>query len=207
MAYIVARGLGSTLVTEGYAEGYTPSPCPGTMTWVSTTVYPNRVDLTFSGNTLLLGDVADYTQYSITGGTVPVTVTSIEAVGAILRVHTTEPKHGESLTLTIPTMTLKDTSLNIYYGPFSFVYTSVGVAPYIALAASLGGHSLKVIYSEPVVAADALDIANYSIPGLTVLGAAYETDSVYILTTSLQTPGTSYTVTVTNVRDLKNNPV
>jgi hypothetical protein len=75
------------------------------------------------------------------------------------------------------------------------------------MAYSLDGHTLKVIFSEAVVEADALDTANYSIPGLTVLGAAYETDNTYILTTSLQSPNTSYTVTVTNVRDLKDNPV
>jgi hypothetical protein len=174
---------------------------------VSTTAYSNRVDLQFSGTLVLYGDFLDYTKYSVTGGTVAVDVTSISAAGDILSVYTTEPKNGESLTLHLPTMTLEDVSSNVFYGPFTFNYTSVGVAPYIAMATPLDGHTLKVIYSEAVVSSDALDITNYSCPGLTISAAVYETDSVYILTTSTQDPGASYTITVTNVRDLKNNPV
>lgn len=194
MGILVTRGLGS----DGGGGGSGPSV-------VSTTGFANRVDVVFSAAVTLQGDCADYTNYSVTGGTVAVTTTSVAAVGATVSVYITEAKDGEVLTLHLPTMSILDGALAPYYGPYDLTFTSVGVDPVIALASSVDGHTLRVVYSEAVVEADALDTANYSIPGLTVVSIVKETDSVYLVTTSLQTPGAAYTLTVSNVRDLASN--
>jgi hypothetical protein len=76
--------------------------------------------------------------------------------------------------------------------------------------------AVKVNFSEPVDATTALNPANYSIPGLTVLSAAYSPNTNTVansaydtvkLTTSLQADNTAYTVTVTEVKDTANNTI
>lgn len=60
---------------------------------------------------------------------------------------------------------------------------------------------LVITFDEPVAATAAVP-QNFSIPGLTVTGAAILANPREIaLTTSAQTPGTVYTVTVSNIRD------
>ena len=82
--------------------------------------------------------------------------------------------------------------------------------PVLASAVAIDGHHLRISYNERVMPADALISSNYSITGgggLTVLAVVMETETVYVLTTTLQTPGQLYTVTVSNVRDLDGNPI
>lgn len=72
-------------------------------------------------------------------------------------------------------------------------------------------NKVKVIYSEAVLmttdADGALNLANYSIPGLTILNAASIAVDQVMLTTSLQTPGQTYSLTISNVEDLNGNPI
>jgi hypothetical protein len=76
-------------------------------------------------------------------------------------------------------------------------------------------HSVTVQFSEPV-GAGALTATNYSIPGLTVTGAAYAVGTNLVdnptydavkLTTSGQADNTPYTVTVSNVQDTAGNKI
>jgi hypothetical protein len=70
------------------------------------------------------------------------------------------------------------------------------------------GTVLNVIYSEPVVVSEALVAANYAITGsggLNVLSVERVSDTTYRVTTTLQSPGASYTLTVSNVHDLNGN--
>lgn len=80
---------------------------------------------------------------------------------------------------------------------------------YIALAASIDGIHVKVIFSEVVVQAEALNTANYLISGipsgLTILGITQETLLSYILTTTPQNVNQSYTVIATGIHDLAGN--
>ncbi len=76
--------------------------------------------------------------------------------------------------------------------------------PTISTVGNLG--ELQVVfvtYSEPVELASATNAANYSVNnGVTVLRVAPGADTrTVILTTSLLTPGVTYTLTVNNVRD------
>ncbi|HSU57277.1 MAG TPA: Ig-like domain-containing protein, partial [Candidatus Dormibacteraeota bacterium] len=76
-------------------------------------------------------------------------------------------------------------------------------------------HSVVVQFSEPVEPLSALNPLNYSIPGLTVSAASYAVDTNLVdapaydavrLSTSSQTDNTSYTLTVSNVRDAAASP-
>lgn len=109
----------------------------------------------------------------------------------------------ETATVLLPTY-------GLYDGDFTIPFVSVAQAPTIIAAEAIDGNTLRVIFSESVLDADALIPTNYVITGgggLTVSAVVKETDRFYVLTTSDQTPGVTYTVTVSNVRDLKQNPV
>jgi len=76
--------------------------------------------------------------------------------------------------------------------------------------------AVTVQFSEPLDAATALNIANYSIPGLTVVAAVFSTDTNLVanplhdavkLTTSLQASAAAYTVTASGVKDAANNTI
>ncbi|MBC8095860.1 MAG: hypothetical protein H7Y43_08605, partial [Akkermansiaceae bacterium] len=76
--------------------------------------------------------------------------------------------------------------------------------------------AVTVRFSEPVDAATALNPANYSISGLAVTGAKWAVDTNLVnspafdsvkLTTALQGDATTYTVTVTGVKDTANNTI
>lgn len=82
------------------------------------------------------------------------------------------------------------------------------VAPTILYAAGLAGlNKARIWFSEPLDPVTAQNPANYTIPGLAVTAATLVAppgnvgDSMVELTTSAQPPGTTYTVTVSNVKD------
>lgn len=90
--------------------------------------------------------------------------------------------------------------------------TTDNVKPTVASAtADDTGYGAIVQFSEPVDAPTALNPANYSIPGLTVVDARFATttnivdnpsyDAVHLTTTNVLADNTSYTVTVSNVKD------
>ncbi|MEW6159718.1 MAG: PA14 domain-containing protein, partial [Verrucomicrobiota bacterium] len=69
---------------------------------------------------------------------------------------------------------------------------------------------VKILFSEPIDPADALDIANYQIDGLTVTSARLLSDGRrVVLSTSAHTPGALYTLIVNRIRDVAaaRNPV
>lgn len=71
-------------------------------------------------------------------------------------------------------------------------------------------NSMTVVFSEPVEAASAANVANYSVsPSLTLSAPVTVNATTVRFTTSPQTSGTEYTVTVNNVKDqsAKANPI
>jgi len=71
-------------------------------------------------------------------------------------------------------------------------------------------NKITVTFSEPVTAASATALANYSLTGaLTISGAAQDPSDarIIVLTTSAQTLGTSYTLTINNIFDRFNNVI
>jgi len=82
------------------------------------------------------------------------------------------------------------------------------VPPSLLGAASISSNSIHVLFSEPVVPADATDINNYMLNnGVTVLSASMaNSNRAVILSTSPLTPDTTYTLTVSQIRDLASSP-
>ena len=61
---------------------------------------------------------------------------------------------------------------------------------------------VTVTFSKPVTTASAQTLANYSIPGLGITSAVQSTNNaIVVLTTTGQKEGTSYTLTVNNIKD------
>jgi hypothetical protein len=78
--------------------------------------------------------------------------------------------------------------------------------PFITSAIGNGiQNEVTVTFNENVDPATGTNIANYSIPGLTLSGAYLRAANVVALLTSAQTPGTRYTVTALGVRDTSRN--
>lgn len=79
--------------------------------------------------------------------------------------------------------------------------------------------TVEIIFNEKIDPTTAQDVANYTIPGLTVQSATLYTDTdssdgtdVYdgrkiVLTTSTQSLGTAYTLTIAGVKDLSGNAI
>lgn len=80
--------------------------------------------------------------------------------------------------------------------------------PVISLVEVIDAFTIRVIYNEPVVIAEATNALNYTFTGgLVAQSVVSETAASYVVTTSEQTPATSYTVTVNNIHDLIGNLV
>lgn len=85
------------------------------------------------------------------------------------------------------------------------------VLPVILQVASPKHTQVRVTFSEAVVmtaaANGALNLTNYSIPGLTLTAVVALTSQQVMLTTSAQSPNFLYNLTVTNIEDLQGNPI
>jgi hypothetical protein len=106
------------------------------------------------------------------------------------------------------------TGARLNYSGLPYVtFTSNGdtVLPIIYQVASPTHTTVRVTFSEPVVMTGgpngALNVANYSIPGLTITGIVSLTSQQVLLTTSAQAPNFLYSLTVTNVEDTQGNPI
>lgn len=93
--------------------------------------------------------------------------------------------------------------------PTSYTWNSqAGVNPYILDVRVLDAFTLRVIYNEAVVQSEATNTTNYSFTsGLVALQVTAESSSVYLVTTTQQIAGQSYTLTVSNVHDLNGNAI
>lgn len=204
-------GTSSALVsTMGYGDPGPAGPC-STFALLLAEIYEDRIELIFSVPVAVAGPAAVGAGWPITtlvsGAPIP-TVTSVQVVGPRIKLFTTEARTGVLYTLNFPIVGLTDMSSNPYSGPFTYNFLGNGIEPYVSLAGAEDGYHVKVIFSEPVVVAEALIPANYVITGgagLTVFEVTQETAQSFILRTSLQTVGQTYTVTVSNVHDLQGN--
>jgi hypothetical protein len=176
---------------------------------VSTQDFVNRLELTFNTPIQLDGPAPIPNQWLISAapGVVIPTISSVVVSGNKIKLYHSEAKTGAAYILTIPFAGIRDLSNGLYLGPFSSAFTGVGVAPFVSLAASDDSLHVKVIFSEAVNATQALNISNYSIPGLSIFDVKKETDQVFELKTSPQTVGVVYTLTVNNINDLYGNPI
>jgi len=190
-----------------------PLPTEGTVftfSVSSVTAFANRVEVTFNVNVELFGAgllASGWALSAVTVGAPVPSISSVAVAGQVVTLYTSgEFRTGASYNLDLPLVGIGDVDVVHYFtGPFTAALTGVGTAPTVVLAAADDGLHVRVVFSEQVVEAEALLAANYSIPGLTVSAVRKETNQVFVLTTSAQTPGTSYTVTVSGIHDLNGN--
>lgn len=168
---------------------------------LSTTISIKQISLNFSDAPSLVGDALSLSKWSISGvNSVSILSISISTNSIIL--ITSEMSNGGSYLLNIPQY-ITSTG-GPWVGPYSQTFTGVGATPVIVYSKVIDARHLEICFSEPVNKYDALNIANYSISGLVVVGVEQISDSIFRIQTSHQTVGTSYSIVASNIRDRDN---
>jgi len=191
-------------ITKGYGGG-------AALMLLSVNAFADRLELNFNVTVLAVGLAADPSAWSATTAvpSAPLpTFTSVVVSGSQVKLYMTEVLGSALYVLNIPLVGLKDLSSNPYLGPFTANFVGVGSPPYVVLAAAEDSYHAQVIFSEPVVVAEALVPANYVITGgggLTVYEVTQVDPKIFKLRTSLQDVGQSYTLTVSNIHDMLGN--
>lgn len=215
MPFPITKGFGSQGdgTSSGLASvmGYGDPGASSGFTLLVTEVYSDRLELVFSTNVQVIGPAADPAQWTITtgvsGAPIPV-VSSVVVVGPRIKLYYSEGRTGVLYLLHLPVVGIQSIFAVPYGGPFTAAFNGIGIVPYLVVAGAEDGFSVKVIFSEPVVVAEALIPANYVITGgagLTVFEVTQENAQIFELRTSLQVVGQSYLLTVSNVHDLQGN--
>jgi hypothetical protein len=146
--------------------------------------------------------------YTVSGG---VSVTAASLVGTGLnQVYLTTGTHtpGQTYTVTIAGIRDKATVPNIIPASIQAGYTyqvADAVAPRLLAASLQGGNQwLELTFSEPLDPATAQAVSNYTLSnGIQVIQATLnDAGTGVFLKTAAHVPGTAYTVTVKNVKDL-----
>jgi hypothetical protein len=93
--------------------------------------------------------------------------------------------------------------------PTSYTWNAqVNSKPFILDVIVVDAFTLRVIFNEGMVTEEATDTTNYTFTnGLVALQIVAQSASVYIVTTTQQAAGQSYTLTVSNVHDLNGNVI
>lgn len=138
-----------------------------------------------------------------------VTSAVLQADLQTVQLITATQTYGTSYTVTAANV--NDAHGNVISGSNMATFTGIDTTPpTVSSVTPVTDKTLNVVFSEPVDSVTAQTTANYSIaPGLVVASAALQADqkTVLLTTTTSQTKGTSYTVTVTGVNDIHNNVI
>jgi hypothetical protein len=142
---------------------------------------------------VLTGPAADASNWGVTGSST-VTVRDVLVDGKVVVVLVSHPLEAAGLySLSIP-LGLADTLTDPYQGPFDVSFTAVGDGVAILQASSIDARTIQVLFDAKPTAT-ALDPLSYTVSdGLTVASVSRVTDVVYLLTTSHQLMGGSYTI-------------
>lgn len=137
-----------------------------------------------------------------------VTDVVLQADGRTVRLTTSLQAWQTVYTLTVSNV--KDISGNIIVVDNTATFSGTdSTGPRVVSAASVTDRTVDVTFSEGVDAVTSQNTANYGItPGLAVEGAVVQSDGKTVrLTTSLQTYGHTYQITINGLRDLAGNPL
>lgn len=162
---------------------------PGGVLTLNFTQTPSAVTPFLTGNSMVAAN------WLIAGPTA-ISVVAVAVVGLTVQLTTTHPfQIGGTYQLTIPSGIMNvDLDLS-FAGPFTPTFLGAGDTCNIILAVAVDARLLQVTFDK-APGASALVAANYTVDhGLQILGAAKQSDFVYLLTTSHQLIGTTYTVT------------
>lgn len=151
--------------------------------------------------------VSEFAITTTTGNPIKVTKLELESPNQ-LRLYTEEQTTGATYTLELPRVGIVSVTGNPLNTPYKFTFTGQGVPPVFAMVRPVDARTLHVIFSEAVLESDATNISNYTItPTLSVFSATKITDRHYELKTSKQNELTTYSVEISNIRDLAQNPI
>jgi hypothetical protein len=165
----------------------------------------NIVTLTFDSAPVLLQDALIASKYLIIDpNNASVYIYSVTVVGNTVVLSTSWQANGTTYTLFLPQSWFANVGGAVFTGPFNGTFTGVATSPVIAITRTVDARTIDVYFNKPINKLDGLNINNYSINnGLIVTACTQISDSIFRLTTSHQTLGTSYTVTASNIRDFQ----
>ncbi|MDZ5471875.1 Ig-like domain-containing protein [Bacillus sp. 31A1R] len=180
----------------------------------------NKVTLTFNDASQLdAATIGNVSNYSISG----LTVTGVEVVSNPLTpgnktVVLSTSNQTPGTVYKVVASGIKDVFGNLPTSnlEFNFAGTSLDTTPpSLTTVTSASNTKVAVVFNDELDEATATNIANYTISGLTVTGAELDksdsTDPNYkkrvYLTTSAQTPGTVYKLSVKDVKDSSGNAI
>ena len=190
MPLIITEGLGS--VGSGVLQALSAVPTETTLT------------ITFTGQPVLSGPAAIPAGWSIVSSSGHSLVISSVVAHGITVVLTTEG-HVSGLTYTVnfPAVGIQGPGGEPYSGPYSIAYTGVGVSVVIVSVRAPDSRHVSLTFSEPVIASEALTVANYSIDnGISVLAVEQISPVIFELSTSLQVAHQAYGLTASNIHTI-----
>lgn len=181
----------------------------GTLQITSVIGAQNSVALNFNANIVVTGNASDFTHWSVIpfSGGIPVVVRNVMYSGSIVTVGVSEGTIGETYQILIPQGIIRVSDGSPLVPPFIQNFTSGGQPPVLIQISPFDSRIFDVVFSEEVNTTDALRTANYVIfPTLPVINVIkYDYNRYRIFTNQSSTPGQSYTLTVSNIRDLAGN--
>lgn len=143
--------------------------------------------------------------YTISNG-ISVSTAALNTAGTQVTLTTTAHTAGQTYTLTVANV--KDVSGNTIQASNTAQYTMPDItAPSLSNAAISNATTVVITFSEKVSTETANSISNYSVSnGVTVSSAQLNTAGTQVtLTTSVHTEGQTYTLTVSNIKDMAGN--
>lgn len=166
------------------------------------TVNPaNTITITCNStnNVVLTGDSLSTSNWAFTTTNgIAISPLSVTAVNKTIVITTTNQTIGATYTLSVPNGIVDATGL-VCTGPFSFSFTGLGTAPALLYSRSIDAHNIEICYSDKMDLNTTLNTLNYTIsPTLTVNSVTQITNNIFHISTSRQTSGTTYTITVNN---------
>ena len=138
------------------------------------------------------GQAQTLANYSVPGLTLSGTPTLNAGTNTVT--ITTSPQSGGQYTVSVANVTRNNDSSPLVINSAQFTYVSFNVAS----ATAVTNRSIAVTFDAPPTPAQATNLANYSVPGLTLTGTPTLAGSTVTIQTSSQLVQT-YTATVTNV--------
>lgn len=142
---------------------------------------------------------------------ISVTNATLQADNKTVQLITSPQTGGTNYTVTVTGV--QDTAGNVIAGNNTAAFAGTAppdaTPPTVVSATGVNNTTIDVVFSEKVDTVTARNTANYAVnPALAVSAAALQADDKTVrLTTSSQTGGTPYTVTVTNVKDISGNTI
>lgn len=201
-----------TLTVGNYTRNFVGIPIDNTKPTATAVVTSNtEVKVTF--NEEVDPETAlNLANYQIDKG-LTVTGAKLDSAGKVVTLTTSSQTPGTVYKLTIQNVTDLSGNAIVKFEPI-FGGMAKDTTPPTASAVVTGNTTVEVTFNEKVDVATAQTLTNYAIDGLNITSASLDVDDQsdtymrkVVLTTSEQTPGKIYKLTIQNVTDLAGNAI